>query len=344
MDIGGILEAEKPFYRHFNLKYENVDVPTHKNDSIENHNNDSDESGDDDDDDHDHDVQHNNEINDVNNIDYNGIEVEADNYVAMDNNDVEVPTFNSLLNMLLGFAEDFNKIIVNSKHELILLRSKDDKQTITTTLANEQIKLSILNIKWKMPHVQLADAYKLEVFKKINSRQTLNICFRTWDMYYYTTLPQSATVLWNVKLASENERPRFLLIAFRNAENKFTHCNLTNVKVHLNSDSYPYDDLNLRFSRNQFALLYDMYSRFQQSYYLRDPYPLLKRNEFLTHTPLVVLDVTHQNESVKTGPIDIRIELKASSNIPANTSAYCLIIHDKIFEYVALTNEERKIL
>uniref|UniRef100_A0A1B0GEQ0 Double jelly roll-like domain-containing protein n=1 Tax=Glossina morsitans morsitans TaxID=37546 RepID=A0A1B0GEQ0_GLOMM len=122
----------------------------------------------------------------------------------------------------------------------------------------------------------------------------------------------SATVLWNVKLASENERPRFLLIAFRNAENKFTHCNLTNVKVHLNSDSYPYDDLNLRFSRNQFALLYDMYSRFQQSYYLRDPYPLLKRNEFLTHAPIVVLDVTHQNESVKTGPIDIRIELKAS--------------------------------
>uniref|UniRef100_A0A1A9UD91 Vitellogenin domain-containing protein n=1 Tax=Glossina austeni TaxID=7395 RepID=A0A1A9UD91_GLOAU len=27
MDIGGTLEAEKPFYRHFNLKYENVNVP-----------------------------------------------------------------------------------------------------------------------------------------------------------------------------------------------------------------------------------------------------------------------------------------------------------------------------
>uniref|UniRef100_A0A1B0GD75 Double jelly roll-like domain-containing protein n=1 Tax=Glossina morsitans morsitans TaxID=37546 RepID=A0A1B0GD75_GLOMM len=75
------------------------------------------------------------------------------------------------LKMLLGFAEDFNKIIVNSKHELFLLRSKDKKKAITTTLANEQIKLSILNITWKMPHVQLADAYKLEMFKKINSRQ-----------------------------------------------------------------------------------------------------------------------------------------------------------------------------
>uniref|UniRef100_A0A1B0GCS9 Double jelly roll-like domain-containing protein n=1 Tax=Glossina morsitans morsitans TaxID=37546 RepID=A0A1B0GCS9_GLOMM len=125
-------------------------------------------------------------------------------------------------------------------------------------------------------------------------------------------LGYSATVLWNVKLGSENERPRFLFIAFRNTENKFTHCNLTNVKVHLNSDSYPYDDLNLRF---------------QQSYYSRDPYPL-----------------THQNESLKTGPIDIRIELKASSNIPPNTSACCLIIHDKIFDYVPLTNDLTKIL
>uniref|UniRef100_A0A1B0GCS8 Double jelly roll-like domain-containing protein n=1 Tax=Glossina morsitans morsitans TaxID=37546 RepID=A0A1B0GCS8_GLOMM len=70
------------------------------------------------------------------------------------------------LKMLLGFAEDFKKMVVNSKHELILLRSKDDKRAITTTLANEQIKLSILNITWKMSHVQLADAYKLEVFKK----------------------------------------------------------------------------------------------------------------------------------------------------------------------------------
>ncbi|XP_037891516.1 uncharacterized protein LOC119638665 [Glossina fuscipes] len=83
------------------------------------------------------------------------------------------------LNMLLRFTEDFNKTIDNSEHELILLRSKDNKQAITTTLANEQIKLSILNTTWKMLHVQLADAYKLEVFKKINSRQPLNICFRT---------------------------------------------------------------------------------------------------------------------------------------------------------------------
>uniref|UniRef100_A0A1B0A8Q0 Uncharacterized protein n=1 Tax=Glossina pallidipes TaxID=7398 RepID=A0A1B0A8Q0_GLOPL len=48
------------------------------NDSIENQNNGSDESDDDDDDD-----QHNHEINDVNNIDDNEVEVDADNDIAM---------------------------------------------------------------------------------------------------------------------------------------------------------------------------------------------------------------------------------------------------------------------
>ncbi|KAL9873249.1 uncharacterized protein ACN2A1_014365 [Glossina fuscipes fuscipes] len=52
------------------------------NGSVENHNNGGDEGDDDD---------------DVNNIDYNDVEAEADNDVAMGNNDVEIPTYNSLL-------------------------------------------------------------------------------------------------------------------------------------------------------------------------------------------------------------------------------------------------------
>uniref|UniRef100_A0A1A9ZSP5 Double jelly roll-like domain-containing protein n=1 Tax=Glossina pallidipes TaxID=7398 RepID=A0A1A9ZSP5_GLOPL len=81
----------------------------------------------------------------------------------------------------------------------------------------------------------------------------------------------------------------------------------------------------ITFSSRQFSLLYDMY--------------LLKRVEFMTFVPIVVLDVTQQNNSFKTGPIDIRIQLKTSSNIPSNKSAYCLIIHDKEFDYAPRTNE-----
>ncbi|XP_059221617.1 uncharacterized protein LOC131996180 [Stomoxys calcitrans] len=248
------------------------------------------------------------------------------------------------LKMLLGFAEDFDKIIVNAKHELILLRSKDDTNVLKSIISSETCKLSILNITWKVPHIQLADVYKLQMLKVINNRQPLNISFRTWDMYYYPAVPSNTKVLWNVKLANENERPRFLLLGFKSSEKKFIHCDITNIKVHLNSDTYPYDDLNLKFDRNRFALLYDMYIKFQQSYYTREPQPLLTREKFKSEAPIIVLDVTHQNETVKTGPIDIRIELETSKNISPNTSLYCLIIHDKMFEYIPLTNEVRKLL
>jgi len=38
--------------------------------------------------------------------------------------------------------------------------------------------------------------------------------------------------------------------------------NLSNLKVHLNSESYPYDNPNVDFRKNQYAHLYEMYTRF----------------------------------------------------------------------------------
>ena len=135
-----------------------------------------------------------------------------------------------------------------------------------------------------MPHIQLAEAYKLEIFKTINSHLPLNIAFRSRD-----TLPQSSAVRWNVKLAGENETARFLVLAFRNNLNKFVHCDLTDVKVYLNSDVYLYDGLNLKFNWNRFSVLHDMYIKFQHPYYLRDSQQqLLIREIFKTTAPIIV--------------------------------------------------------
>ena len=50
----------------------------------------------------------------------------------------------------------------------------------------------------------------------------------------------------------------------------------TNVKLFLNDKYYPYDNLNLDISKNRFALLNDMYERFQKFYYnRRDSAPIL---------------------------------------------------------------------
>ena len=202
--------------------------------------------------------------------------------------------------------------------------------------------MKISNIIWKVPHIQLSDSHRLSRLRTINSKRPLNISFRSWDVYHNPSLAQTTNLLWNVKLAGDNERPRYILLGFYH-NNALTHSNLTNVKVHLNSDSYPYEDLQIRFDLHRFALLYEMYAKFQQSYYGLTPQPLLTYEQF-ANAPIVGLDVTHQNETVKNGSIDIRLELKFHNNIQENTSAYCMIIHDKMFENVPLTNLVKKII
>ena len=111
----------------------------------------------------------------------------------------------------------------------------------------------------------------------------------------------------------------------------------------MNSEKYPYDDLNLKFGENRYAVLYDMYSKFQQTYYMREPQPLLSYTSF-KQNPIAVIDISNQNEAIKNGPIDLKIQFETDIPIPQNTSAYCLIIHDRLVEYIPLTGIVRKVL
>lgn len=247
------------------------------------------------------------------------------------------------LKMLLGFAEDYNKILLNAKHELILLRNKNDENLVHSSVDTEKPKLTITLISWRIPHVQLSDLCKLNIIKTINNGASIPIAFRSWDCHVNPQLSTGTNHIWNVKLAANRERPRFVLITFQR-ENKFVHCDLTNLKVHLNSVSYPYDDLNIKFKNERFAVLYDMYLRFQQSYYMRESQPLLTAQEFKNNAPIIVVDVSYQNESLNNGPIDIKIEFETATNIPEKTSAYCILIHDRMIEYIPIKGQVRKVL
>jgi len=50
--------------------------------------------------------------------------------------------------------------------------------------------------------------------------------------------------------------------------NRFDDCKLSNAKFFLNSECYPYDELNLDFDKNRYAILYDLYARFCKGYLL----------------------------------------------------------------------------
>lgn len=177
------------------------------------------------------------------------------------------------LKSIFGFAEDYRNIIMNAKHELVLLRSNSDVNLFVG--ANNISSITIDKIQWRIPHLTVTDAEKLKLMEIIKRKQDIQLNYRTWELYEYPVLPTTNKHIWSVKASSQLNTPRFIVTAFQTARNnriaanksRFDHCNLTELKVYLNSESYPYENLNINFANNQYAILYDMYTRFQESFY-----------------------------------------------------------------------------
>lgn len=254
------------------------------------------------------------------------------------------------LNKILGFAEDYNKIIVNCRHELILNRSNTSINCAVMD-KTDNINVSIQKIQWRVPHVKVSDREKLSLLKYLEKDRTIQLAFRNWDLYEYPLLPRTTKHSWSIKTASQLEKPRYVIFGLQTdrKQNKtksaslFDHCNITNVKLFLNSQYYPYDSLNLKFADVKYSILYEMYANFRQSYYNLSIDPLLNLREFKEKAPLFVIDCSRQNDILKTGAVDVRLEIESSEDLPDNTTAYCLVINDRLFEYKPLSNIVRKL-
>ncbi|XP_011880458.1 PREDICTED: uncharacterized protein LOC105568974 [Vollenhovia emeryi] len=185
------------------------------------------------------------------------------------------------LNMLLGFCEDYKRVI-----------------------------------QWRMPHVLLNEVNKLSILRTLESGRYLNMGFRSWDLHEFPLLQQTTKHSWAIKTATQLEKPRYVIFVLQTgrknimSENacKFSHCKLSN--------SY--------FGNDDLA-------------------PGLTVYKFLEYGPFVIIDCSRQNESVKSATVEVRLEFECKENVPTNTTAYCLIIHDRVVQYNPLPNVVRKI-
>lgn len=256
------------------------------------------------------------------------------------------------LNKILGFAEDYNKIMINCKHELVLNRSGSNLNSVILGNGDDSIKIIIQRVQWRVPHIKVSDKEKLSLLKHLDKDRPIQFAFRNWDLYEYPLLPKTSKHSWSIKTASQLEKPRYVIFGLqtgrKNCKTKdcsvFDNCNIKNVTLFLNSQYYPYESLNVNFAEDKYSILYEMYTKFRQSYYNQPAAePLLDLKVFKEKAPLFVIDCSRQNETLKTGPVDVRLEIESSDNIPDNTSAYCLIINDRIIEYKPLSNIVRKL-
>ena len=76
-----------------------------------------------------------------------------------------------------------------------------------------------------------------------------------------------------------------------------------------------------------------MYSQFQHAYYGREQAPILSPSEFRDKAPIIVFDVSKQEDRINSNVVDCRVEIASRINIPARTYAFCLILHDRMVSY-----------
>jgi hypothetical protein len=251
------------------------------------------------------------------------------------------------LNMLLGFAEDYKQIIVNARQELTLLRSRTDLNSYKIDKGEpSDTVITLTKFEWKVPHVLVNDEVRLSFLQQLNMDRPLTLAFRRWELHELPALKNNVRDIWSIKSSPNLERPRYVIVAFqRNRKNNvlvnsslFDHLNIRNIKVHLNSDQIPYDNLNLNIENGNYVMLYNMFANFPKSYYGSDVgYPELDYTQFLKHM-MFVFDCSKQNEVVKLSTVDLKIEVEAHTNLNQDASAYCLILYESVVTYTPLSN------
>ncbi|KAL6433623.1 hypothetical protein ACFW04_006606 [Cataglyphis niger] len=142
------------------------------------------------------------------------------------------------LSVLLGFCEDYKRVVINARHELILIRARNDYNCLVSHESHEP-KIVLLKIQWRMPLVVLNDINKLALLRILDSERYLSVAFRSWDLYEFPLLQSMTKYSWAVKAATQLEKPRYVIFALQSGRKNvlpqdpsiFDNCKLTNVKL-----------------------------------------------------------------------------------------------------------------
>ena len=250
-------------------------------------------------------------------------------------------SFSVPLKHIFGFTDDYKKIVYGFKHEITLNR-KDDSDAIFRATAADAGRVHLTKCSLYMPLVIPNDMEKLDLYKTIESKATLDVGYRMRQCDTIT-VPQSTSFSWRLSVKSSPEKPRWIILGFQTNKDDqeqnpaiFDHCNLTNAYVMLNSTRYPAVDYQLNFDQQKFSRMYKEAADFRKNYFGMDE--LISNSninpaDYKALFPLFVFDVSKQSERLKNTITDITIKAQFSANVPANTEAYALVISDRILKF-----------
>jgi hypothetical protein len=248
--------------------------------------------------------------------------------------------FHIPLTHIFGFAE-YKKIIYGLKHTLTLTRDSDNQALYRNATAVDG-RVDITNISWHMPQIQMTPEYLAGMRSLVEQKVTVPLGFRARTSEQ-TTLTQTQNFTWRLSVTGGVEKPRWIIIGFQTnridiqQQNPavFDHLNLRNAYVTLNSERYPMSDIITNFNKNEYMNLYNMFDDFKKEYYGIDSLvggTQVNVAAYKSLFPIIVFDVRKQNEKLKSGIIDMQVRFEFSAAVPPNTTAYSVIISDRLYK------------
>lgn len=265
------------------------------------------------------------------------------NYIIQKPNPKGTFSFAIDLEHILGFCEDYEKVIYGFRHTLTLVRTSNNN-AIYHAGGVDGGNVELTKIAWMMPRVQPNDIKKFTLYKSIDSNTTvLNAAFRMRQCDIIS-IPHTSSFTWRLGVRSAPEKPRYIIIGLQMAKSGhqernpaiFDHCNTTNMYVVLNSARYPATDFHANFTRQHYARFYKELVDFRFKYYGVDSmlgntcvHPSTYKDLF----PLFVFDVSKQSERLNRGVVDITVKMEFGENVPVDTDAYALVISDRILKF-----------
>lgn len=246
------------------------------------------------------------------------------------------------LKHIFGFCEDYDKVIYGMSHTLTFVR-KSDNDAIFRLAAAGAGKVHIDRMLWYVPHVTPSDMERLTMFKVIQSKVPLPVAYRS-HLCHTVSVPQTTTFSWYLGVKGTPEMPRYIIVGFqtnRAADQEknpsiFDHCDLKSIHATLGGTKFPATDYNLSFPNQKFAEAFHDVAAFNQTFFGVDRLITeggIKRSEYKTLFPLILIDVSKQQERLKITTVDIKIEANFNVEVPAGTTAFAVVVTDRMLRF-----------
>ena len=132
-------------------------------------------------------------------------------------------------------------------------------------------RVHITKITWWMPKVTPSQVDGFRLGRLLEDKTEIEAGFRMRHCAK-VQIPAATTYTWS--LGVKTERPRFIVIAYHTGkdDNQTTnpaaidHCQVTSMKILLNSTEYPAIDVNSNFARHEYAGWYKRMTDFKRAF------------------------------------------------------------------------------